>query len=113
MPRYSKSEPLAPERVFELDTNSKVLRSWHIPVDSVPYAVQGNDLLFSFNDQIYRVSLQGKLGREATPPERGEPAAAQCRPLKEFQGSAYAQCWRYADLDSKQLRTLAFLGVCS
>ena len=41
MPKYSSQEPLAPERVFEVDPRGKTLRSWNIPVDSKPYALMG------------------------------------------------------------------------
>ena len=44
MPKYSKREPFAPERVFEIDPHGRVLNGWNIPVDTEPYALDKSDL---------------------------------------------------------------------
>jgi hypothetical protein len=113
MPKYSHLEPFAPERVFELDSVGKVLRSWNIPVDSEPLALDGNDLLFSFNATSYRVTTQGTVQRAPNEIKTTKAEPAQCTVPKAFQGSGYAGCWRHSDLRTKQLRLLVYQGVCT
>jgi hypothetical protein len=113
MPKYSSQEPLAPERVFEVDPRGKTLRSWNIPVDSEPYAIDGNDLLFSFNAAMYRVTTQGAIQRAPNTLKATQAEPAECKIPSAFQGSAYARCWRHSELRTKQVRILAYQGICT
>jgi hypothetical protein len=113
MPKYSRLEPLAPEQVFELNSGGKVLRSWNIPVDGEPLALDGNDLLFSFNAANYRVTTQGVVQPVSNELKASQAEPAQCKMPKAFQGSAYAGCWRHSDLRTKRSRLLAYQGVCT
>jgi hypothetical protein len=113
MPKYSKHEPFAPERVFEIGPQGRVLHSWNIPVDSEPYALDKDDLLFSFNMTIYRVSATGLISREASPRKLRQPEPFDCRVPTAFHGSAYARCWRHVDVRNMRSRTLAYQGVCT
>lgn len=113
MPRHSKTTPLVPERVFELDASSQIVRSWNIPVDSFPIAVEGKDLHFSFFDAAYIVTPEGTLNKSTYSGKLKEPTAATCQPPKAFDGSGYASCWLFEDVRSGRKRILAFEGVCT
>jgi hypothetical protein len=113
MPNYAETEPFAPERVLELGSGGKILRRWAIPVDSTPYAVAGNDLFFTFDKTVYRVSLQGAVSLETSPPPADNAEEVECATPKEFLPSEYVGCWSFTDLRSKKPRVLAYEGVCS
>jgi hypothetical protein len=115
MPRYSKAEIFAPERVLELNGRGEVIRQWGIPVDATPYALDGNDLLFAFSELSYRVSttrviseLKGQTAKQSPAPE-----PVQCVTPKEFEPSDYVGCWQIKDRRSGNKRLLAFEGVCT
>jgi len=115
MPRYSKTELFAPERVLELNGRGGVIRQWAIPVDATPYALDGNDLMFAFNESLYRVSTARVIsefkGQTAMQSPALEPV--QCVTPKEFEPSDYVGCWKVKDRRSGKKRLLAFEGVCT
>lgn len=115
MPRYSKTELFTPERVLELNDRGNVIRQWVIPVDAALYALDGNNLLFTFSDSLYKVSTARAVSqvenRLSVPPPA--PESVQCAVPKEFQPSDYASCWRFKDRRSGNKRLLAFEGVCT
>jgi len=113
MPEHSDQEVLAPEQVFELNSFGKVLRGWTIPVNAIPYALAGNDLLFSYGDMTYQVSLSRIIKRVQPKPEVRAPTALSCGIPQEFHESTYAGCWSYGDTTSDVQRILAFLGPCT
>jgi hypothetical protein len=113
MPRHSKTELFAPERVLELDARGAVIRQWVIPVDSTPHALAGNDLLFEFGESIYKVSTSRAISKLDGSPSVPEPSAVQCATPKEFGPSGYVGCWQFQDLRSCSRRLLAFEGVCT
>ena len=113
MPIYSRLEPFAPEQVFELSDSGAVLRKWSIPVDTEPYALDANDLIFSYNSSLFRVTATGsirrQLGRQPVP----QPQTVACKIPAAFKNSTYANCWRHVDLRTNRTRTLAYLGTCT
>jgi len=115
MPRYSKTEMFAPERVLELNAQGKAIRQWAIPVDAAPYALAGNDLLFEFDESRYKVSTTRAVSKleERARAQATAPSAVQCVMPKEFGDSGYAGCWQFNDLRSGSKRVLAFEGVCT
>lgn len=115
MPRYSKTEIFAPERVLELNGRGEVIRQWVIPVDATPYALDGNELLFVFSELSYRVSTSRVISEHKGQPAKQSPAPepVQCAKPKEFEPSDYVGCWQIKDQRSGNKRLLAFEGVCT
>ncbi len=113
LPRYSKDGALIPERVFEVGTAGKVLRLWSMPVDSVPYAIAGDDLLFRAGSQIYRVNTAGKVALIANPPPPVDPITVKCQIPQTLLPSDYATCGQFADLTTGSKRVLSYEAVCT
>jgi hypothetical protein len=113
LPRYSKNGSLIPERVFELGAEGKILRLWSMPVDSVPYALDGDSLLFAAGSQIYRVDTVGKVAEIVNPPTRVDPTPVKCKIPQTLLPSAYATCEQFTDLATGAKRVLSYEAVCS
>lgn len=63
MPRYSKTELFAPERVLELNGRGAVIRQWVIPVDSTPMRFLGTTYCLSLATRASRCPLRAKSRR--------------------------------------------------
>jgi hypothetical protein len=115
MPRYSKTELFSPERVLELDSRGNVIRRWAIPVDATPYALDGSNLLFEFNESLFKVTASREISilQDQAVQPASEPEPMQCVTPKEFLPSDYVTCWQFKDRRSGRKRLLAFEGVCT
>jgi hypothetical protein len=107
IPPHSQAELFAPERVLELDARGVVIHRWVIPVDSTPYGLAGNDLLFEFSESIYKVSTSRTVSKLDSSPSVPAPLAVQCVTPKEFEPSGYVGCWQFQDLRSGSRRLVS------
>ena len=108
----AKDGPLEAELVVELDSGGKVIHRWPMPVDHLPRAVRGDELLVSAGDKGVWVRADGSFRREL-----GAPASTvklfACDLTSVFGKSDYAQCGVFVDVESHKERTLGYQGVCT
>jgi hypothetical protein len=113
MPQHSKKEPLAPERVLELDSRGEAINLWRVPVDSLVLGVSGQQLSFRFSESVFRVGTDGVIARDSVSTFPAPVEVPACRAFRHFGDSAYAACWRHQDLASGKPRLLAYEGPCT
>ncbi len=113
MPHYAQNAPLLPELVYEVDRAGRKQGTWRIPVEAFPTAINGQTLYFRFGSESLSVSKHGRLRKAAPSGQAPEVSDAKCGAADLFDGSSYAVCWTFKDLQSRRRRTLAFLAPCS
>ena len=101
------------EVVFELSTDSRILRRWQLPVNASPVAVQGTTLLFQHGLRTYRTTTAGAVEAARPLPPLAEVEEAQCKMPKVFEGSAYARCWAVPRIGTHARVILALQAPCT
>jgi hypothetical protein len=113
MPEHSSKEPLAPERVFELDPKGQIVNQWRIPVDAQVIGVSRSRLIFEFNGSAFSVATDGSIAKEKKQSGSSASAVPSCKTKPYFGESAYAACWRHQDAATGRSRLLVYEGVCT
>jgi len=122
MPRPTTKGPLQPELVVELSDTGTVLRQWSMPIDTVVAGIKKDQILVPLPRENYKsgkailISTQGDLSMTSmTTVPKGAPdrAVFPCPPIREFGKSDYLRCFEFHDLESGELRRLAFQGPCT
>ena len=101
------------EAVFELSTDSRILRRWQLPVNASLVAVQGTVLLFQHGLRTYRTTTTGAVEAARPLPPSTEIVEAQCKMPKVFEGSAYARCWAVPRVGKQARVILALQAPCT
>jgi len=104
--------PLISEVVVELCPGGKVIRRWPMPVDYVPRALRGKDLLVAVGDEGFWVRSDGSFKRASHVP-KPDQTPFRCNLESVFGKSDYAGCSVFVDLVSRKRRTLGYQGVCT
>ncbi len=110
----SPNGPLQSEVVVELDRRGKVIRRWPMPVDFMPHALRGNELLAVVGGKGIWIRPNGSFRKATAIPD--DPTSGdmiECDLTSVFGKSAYARCSRFVDLASRKMRTLGYQGVCT
>lgn len=114
MPQYSKAEPLAPERVFEVGVNGESISLWHIPVNAIVVGIAQSRVAFAYGGKTYSVGTDNSISQEDELPNLGElEVKPTCEPSRFFGESAYSQCWIFRDRLSQKRRTLVYETPCT
>ena len=118
MPVADGDPALEPELVVELSPAGEIVRRWGIPIDCYVAAVSDSVLVIPYGDarsgtRALAISSAGTIRWTTLPPEADSAKAAECPPLKEFEGSAYLRCFQFRDLTSGKLRLIAYQGPCT
>ncbi|MEQ1866704.1 MAG: hypothetical protein ABL996_18865 [Micropepsaceae bacterium] len=110
----AKNGPLLSEVVVELNRRGKVARRWPMPVDYVPRALRGEELLVVAGDIGFWIRSNGSFRKATTiPAPEDRSGLFKCDLTRVFGKSAYAGCSVFVDLVSHKERTLGYQGVCS
>ena len=104
---------LQPEFVREIDSHGSVLRTWPVPIDLIPVAVQGHALLLRATAERWlRVGPNGELAE--LPPQFDAAAIPAFCPEHVPSGrSAFLRCMSAPDVESGDVHLLAFEGPCT
>jgi hypothetical protein len=109
----AKNGPLQSDLVVELNAGGKVIRRWPMPVDFLPRAVRGNELLVSIADEGYWVRPDGSFKKAEALPAIGDRQPFKCDLTRVFGKSDFAMCETLVDLVSHKKRTFGHQGVCT
>lgn len=114
--RVIRNDPaLEPSMVHEITAGGEIQRSWAVPVDLVPVAVDGQNLLLrrrSGGDGLLEVGSDGSVASRSLPSLASpEPGACPPRPAEEY--AAGVQCVTAYDLSSRKQLLLEFEGPCN
>ena len=117
MPTPAKKEsPLGSELVVEFDKSGKSIRRWGMPVDSQVAAVVGDRILVALSSagkQALSISSSGALALTPVPGPTSFIQQTQCPAIKAFGGSGYLRCFEFQDLNSAEVRRIAYQGPCT
>lgn len=105
--------PFISEHVVELDARGKVIRRWPMPVDYLPRALRGNELLVTDGQEGFWVRPNGAFEKASAIPPAHDNLPFQCDLTSVFGKSEYARCEVFVDLVSQKKRTLGHQGVCT
>ncbi len=104
---------LESEVVFELSRTSRILRSWRIPVNTSPAAVEGSSLVFLSGERTYKTTTGGTIAETKPLAPMTEISEVTCKMPKAFEGSAYARCWSVARIGGQSRAILAHQAPCT
>jgi hypothetical protein len=110
----SRGTALQSELAVEIDSRGRIIRRWPYPVNYLPVAVQGDQLLVTWGSsgEGLWITPEGRFSK-ARLPKSTEGELASCHLDSVFPGSAYAQCQRMPDRRTKRMRTIGYQAVCS
>jgi len=101
------------DRVFEINPEGRILRTWAVPIDQYPVGVDGQDLLLAYGsspETALRVGLNGALSTSSLS-QRVPLEQIECPDdFREFEDSAYAIC---AKEPGNSGALLAYEGPCT
>jgi len=112
----TKESALGSELVVEFDKGGKVIRRWGMPVDAVVAAVTGDRIIVAISataKQALSISSSGALALTPVPGTTSFIQQTQCPPLKAFGDSGYLRCFEFQDLNTAQVRRIAYQGPCT
>ncbi len=101
------------EVVYLLSTRSTIVRTWRLPVNSFPIAVDGQSLVFRDGPRTFKATTSGSISIVESLPPLPESTEAQCKMPKAFEGSAYARCWAVPRIGLQSRAVLALQGPCT
>ena len=117
MPAPAKKESaLGSELVVEFDKSGKVIRRWGMPVDAVVAAVVGDRIIVAVSaaaKQALSISSSGALALTPVPGTTSFIQQTQCPAIKAFRGSDYIRCFEFQDLNTAEVRRIAYQGPCT
>lgn len=117
MPAPAKKESaLGPELVVELDKSGKVIRRWGMPVDSVVAGVAGDRIIVALSataKQALSITSSGALALTRIPGPASIIQRTQCPAIKAFGESGYLRCFEFQDLNSAEVRKIAYQAPCT
>ena len=115
-PPATKESAVGSELVVEVDKAGKVLRRWGMPVDSVVAAVAGDRIIVALSaasKQALSISSSGVLAVIPIPGPTSILQQTQCPAIKAFGDSDYIRCFDFQDINSGQIRRLAYQRPCT
>jgi hypothetical protein len=119
MPPPQSKGPLQPELVVELSDSGAVLKRWAMPVDSVVVGVRGNSVLVplyggrSNDERALLISSDRSFVVIPRPKVLPSSTAFACPRIPEFGETDYLTCLEFSDLESRNVRRLAFHAPCT
>ncbi len=117
MPAPAKKESaLGSELVVEFDKSGKVIRRWGMPVDAVVAAVVGDRIIAAVSatsKNALSISSSGALALTPVPGPMSFIQQTQCPAIKAFGGSDFIRCVEFQDLNSAELRRIAYQVPCT
>lgn len=114
IPKYSESNDVSPDEVFEITAKGKKVRSWRVPVNTVPVAINNNKLIVQDAYSNYLITTSGHI--EFIKRSRGEEDVVVptiCETKEAFPKSDYATCKILKDEKSGKHRIFAYEAVCT
>lgn len=105
---------LEPAIVHEIDENAKVLRTWFVPINLTPVAVDRDNLLLRGWDAsraMLQVHTDGLVSVRSVP-QLARPEATVCPPRPIEQYAAETLCVSTHDIKSKRKLLLEFEQPC-
>jgi len=129
-PNLPGSGLLRGERVMEIDSEGRILRTWIVPTSQGGVAaVRGHSIMVRSwagplcrlgtgeqrvdHDIWLAIKPDGSFNVVDPDPSIAAPERAQCRVPEYFTKSAYAGCWRFKDLDSGAVKIIVFDAPCT
>ena len=94
---------------MEFDSKGKPVRQWPLPVDYVPKAVQGVELLIVFGTRGFWVSPEGRLRPDSLRDKFPDAQPLECA-LPSALGNA--RCSTFPDIDSGAPRRIGYAATC-
>jgi hypothetical protein len=113
MPNPRRGDVLATDSAYELNSSSKVVRSWQLPANSEPVVVAGDRLLVRASTGSFLIGTRGDIEAvigEAKPQPLPE---VKCKLPRLFRSSGYASCVKLPSQDAGSSITLAIQGPCT
>lgn len=108
MPAF-KDTAYHPDPAMEFDSKGKPVRQWPLPVDYVPRAIQGVELLIAFGSRAFWVSPEGNLRPDSLRSKYPEAQPLECSMLSADAGS---RCSTLSDVDSGAPRRIGYVASC-
>jgi len=117
MPALAKKESaLAPELVVEFNKSGSILRRWAMPIDLTVAAVAGDRILVALSTagaKALSISSRGALALTFAPSPLPPVQQTQCPAIKSFGDSDYLRCFEFQDLNSGEVRRIAYQRPCT
>jgi len=113
MPNPAKGDVLAVDEVYELDSRSRIKRTWRLPANSMPVALSGSHLVVKAYTGDFLIGADGSI--QSTKSKIAFQALDQvpCKLPRAFKGSVYASCIKLPSVDGQKTITLAVLEPCT
>jgi hypothetical protein len=97
------------DRVMELDAQGRMMREWPLPVDYVPRAVNGVELLIVFGQRAFWVSPEGNLRPDSLKDRLPEARPEECR---RAGADGPLQCALFTDVGTGAPRRIGYPAAC-
>jgi hypothetical protein len=102
---------LGTDPVAEIDANGRVINSWRVPIDGIPYAVDGSQIMMWVHRKIYWFGLDRRI-KTAMEPEPIPPSGPDC-PKNESGLKGEIMCTTLKDRTSGKDRVFVSFLVCT
>jgi hypothetical protein len=113
MPNPRKGDAFGTDIAFELSAQNRIINTWHLPVNALPVATAGKELVFTYNSEHFAVTSQGRIRRMTSLPTLFEPREVNCKLPPQLKGSGYARCAAFPQLGTTSQSVLAYQGPCT
>lgn len=113
MPNPHLGDVFATDSAFELDSKSRVLRTWSLPANAVPLATSGSRLLVQVEGAYYLISTRGNIETSAAIANLPASTEVSCKMPSALRSSGYARCHTLPVVGGSGSVVLAFQGPCT
>ena len=113
MPAPTSGDALGADVAYELSRRNRVINTWHLPVNALPVATAGRELIFRYNGGHYAVDTKGNIRQLGELPTLPDEAEVKCQLPQALRGSGYARCAAFPQLGKATKSVLAYQGPCT
>lgn len=101
-----------PDPAMEFDAKGKPVRQWPLPVDYIPKAVRGVELLIAFGSKGFWVSPDGDLRPDSLKDKFPEPRPLECTAPVVAGKSTDSRCTVFPDVGTGVPRKIGYAASC-
>jgi hypothetical protein len=101
-----------PDPAMEFDAAGKPVRQWPLPVDYIPKAVQGVELLIAFGSRGFWVSPEGNLRPDSLTRKLPDTQPLECTAPVVAGKSTDSRCTVFPDVDTGVPRRIGYVASC-
>jgi hypothetical protein len=113
MPSPRSGDVLGTDIVYELSGGNRIVNTWHLPVDALPVATAGRELVFRYNARHYAVTTAGSIRQLSQLPRLANETEVKCKMPAALRRSGYARCAAFPRLGKVSRSVLAYQGPCT